>query len=105
MARAEFAAVYVDLDDTVHHQHGRCWQLSIARAEIAALARFEQIFLFVGRLRSVKVARVGQGHVTFDDVWLVAGEQLGPQRRPPRVLAYNCPPRPMKMGTTPPRFP
>jgi hypothetical protein len=61
VAFAEFAAVQADLGDTVHHQHGRCRQLGIAWAEIAAFARSEQIFLCVGRLRRVKVARVGQG--------------------------------------------
>jgi hypothetical protein len=33
-------------------------------------------------LRSVKVARVGQGHVTFDDVWLVAAERQAVLSRP-----------------------
>src|SRR5204862_5137734 len=60
---AEFAAVQADLGDAVDHQHGRRWQLRIARAEIAAFARSEQLFLGVGRLRSVKVARVGQGRL------------------------------------------
>ena len=60
VALAEFATVQADLGDTVHHQHGRCRQLGIARTEIAAFAGFEQIFLCVGRLRRVKVARVGQ---------------------------------------------
>jgi hypothetical protein len=63
MALAEFAADQADLRDTVYHQHGRCRQLRIARAEIAALARSEQIFLCVGRLRSVKVAWVGQDNI------------------------------------------
>src|SRR6185295_6784177 len=57
---AEFTAVQADLGDAVYHQHGRRRQLCIARAEIAAFARFEQIFLCVGRLRSVKVSWVGQ---------------------------------------------
>jgi hypothetical protein len=63
MALAELATVHADLDDTVHHQHRRCRQLGIARAEIAAFARFEQIFLAVGRLWMVKVA--GGGHGTI----------------------------------------
>jgi hypothetical protein len=40
-------------------------QLRIARAEVATFARFEQIFLGVGRLRGVKVAGVGQVDVTL----------------------------------------
>jgi hypothetical protein len=56
MALAEFATVQAELGDAVHHQHGRRRQLRITRTEIAAFARFEQIFLGVGRLRGVKVA-------------------------------------------------
>jgi hypothetical protein len=75
MALAEFAAVHADLGNTVHHQHGRCRQLGITRAEIAAFARFEQIFFAVGRLRNVEVARIRQGHVTFEKFgrWRAAG--------------------------------
>ena len=70
MALAEFAAVQADLGDAVHHQHRRRGQLGIARAEIAALARFEQVVFAVRRLRNVKVAGVGHvtSHVTSGDV-------------------------------------
>src|SRR5580658_6742071 len=63
MALAEFAAGQADLRDTVYHQHGRSRQLGIARAEIAALARSQQIFFAVGRLRRVKVVWVGQDDI------------------------------------------
>jgi hypothetical protein len=67
MALSEFAAVHADLCDAVHHQHGRCRQLRIAWAEIASFARFAQIFLCVGRLRSVKIAWVGRDNKAFGD--------------------------------------
>ena len=41
----EGAAVQADIGDAVHHQHRRGGQLGIARAEIATLARLQQIVL------------------------------------------------------------
>ena len=77
---AEFTAVQADLGDAVYHQHGRRRQLGIARTEIAAFARFEQIFLRVGRLRSVEVARVGQDN-SFG-VWLAVAQRQATLSRP-----------------------
>lgn len=96
MALAEFAAIRADFDDTVHHQHRRRRKLGIARPEIAALARVEQIFPAVGRLRRVEVVGVRHGGLTLamsgrscqNGMWFVnaaltrpAGPQ--PQRRLP----------------------
>src|SRR3982751_432372 len=60
MALAELAAVQADLRDAIHHQHWRRRQLRVAGAEIAALARSQQVVPGVGRLRRVKIMRVGQ---------------------------------------------
>jgi hypothetical protein len=65
MALAERATVRADLGDAIHHQHRRCRQLRIARAEIAAFARSQQLVPGVGWLRRVEIVGVGHGDKTF----------------------------------------
>lgn len=67
LRRADFSC------DAVHHQHGRRRQLRIARTEIAAFARFQQLFLRVGRLRRVKIMWVWQDDKPFAN-WRCADE-------------------------------
>src|SRR5262249_22519501 len=96
LALAELATAVVDLEDAVEHQHGRQWELRVARPEQAPLGALDQV------LEGVTVLLVGHSQrptaVRNRNCGRIRRAAL--QRKPakPAAEAFSGPPQDLTYG-------